>query len=122
MRRALMMVVVVAAAAALLLGLGPASWRNLAAGFLFPWTPPEVVVTARRLTVSPGNITLPRGASLDISIEVQGFEPGDALRAELQEFAKRNMAAYKYPRQIEFVEALPKTPSGKVKRRELRGR
>jgi hypothetical protein len=79
MRRALMMLVVVAAAAALLLGLGPASWRNLAAGFLFPWTPPEVVVTARRLTVSPGNITLPRGASLDISIEVQGFEPGDAL-------------------------------------------
>lgn len=79
MRRALMMLVALAAAGAVLLGLGPASWRNLAAGFLFPWTPPGEVVTARRLMVSPGNITLPRGASLDISIEAQGFEPGDAV-------------------------------------------
>jgi acyl-coenzyme A synthetase/AMP-(fatty) acid ligase len=30
------------------------------------------------------------------------------------------MAAYKYPRQIEFVDELPKTASGKVLRRELR--
>jgi acyl-coenzyme A synthetase/AMP-(fatty) acid ligase len=30
------------------------------------------------------------------------------------------MAAYKCPRKVEFVAALPKTPSGKVKRRELR--
>jgi acyl-coenzyme A synthetase/AMP-(fatty) acid ligase len=50
----------------------------------------------------------------------EGFEPGEALRAELQEFAKRHMAGYKCPRKIEFVTALPKTPSGKVKRRELR--
>jgi acyl-coenzyme A synthetase/AMP-(fatty) acid ligase len=46
--------------------------------------------------------------------------PGDALRADLQAFARRRMAAYKCPRQIEFVAALPKTPSGKVKRKELR--
>jgi acetyl-CoA synthetase len=44
------------------------------------------------------------------------------LAAEIQEFAKRAMAGYKYPRKIEFVAALPKTPSGKVKRRELRER
>jgi benzoate-CoA ligase family protein len=50
----------------------------------------------------------------------QGHAPGDALRAEIQEFARQNMAAYKYPRKIEFVGALPKTPSGKIKRRELR--
>jgi acetyl-CoA synthetase len=42
------------------------------------------------------------------------------LAAEIQEFAKREMAGYKYPRKIEFVAALPKTMSGKVKRRELR--
>ena len=51
-----------------------------------------------------------------------GAEPGDTLRHTLQEFARERMAAYKYPRKIEFVEALPKTPSGKVKRKELRER
>ena len=33
---------------------------------------------------------------------------------------KRTIAPYKYPRRIEFVTALPKTTSGKIKRRELR--
>lgn len=46
--------------------------------------------------------------------------PSDELRAQIQEFAKQNMAGYKYPRHVEFVAALPKTPSGKVKRKELR--
>lgn len=49
-----------------------------------------------------------------------GVEPSESLRAEIQEFAKEQMAGYKYPRQVEFVTALPKTTSGKVKRRELR--
>jgi acyl-coenzyme A synthetase/AMP-(fatty) acid ligase len=48
--------------------------------------------------------------------------PGDGLAADIQEFAKRHMAGYKYPRKIEFVEALPKTASGKIKRKELRER
>jgi acetyl-CoA synthetase len=51
-----------------------------------------------------------------------GTEPSEPLRAEIQEFARQQMAAYKYPRKLEFVEALPKTPSGKVKRKELRER
>jgi acyl-coenzyme A synthetase/AMP-(fatty) acid ligase len=51
-----------------------------------------------------------------------GTAPGEALRRELQEFARARMAGYKYPRKIEFVEALPKTPSGKIKRKELRQR
>jgi acyl-coenzyme A synthetase/AMP-(fatty) acid ligase len=42
------------------------------------------------------------------------------LKIEIQEFAKENMAGYKYPRKIEFVDGLPKTTSGKIKRRELR--
>jgi acyl-coenzyme A synthetase/AMP-(fatty) acid ligase len=45
---------------------------------------------------------------------------GDELRAQLQTFARRQMAGYKCPRKIEFVAALPKTASGKVKRKELR--
>jgi acyl-coenzyme A synthetase/AMP-(fatty) acid ligase len=45
---------------------------------------------------------------------------GDELRADVQAFVRRRMAGYKCPRKIEFVAALPKTTSGKVKRRELR--
>jgi acetyl-CoA synthetase len=51
-----------------------------------------------------------------------GYEPGETLQREIQEFAKRNMAGYKYPRKLEFVTALPKTTSGKIKRKELRQR
>jgi acetyl-CoA synthetase len=46
----------------------------------------------------------------------------EELKNQIQDFAKANMAGYKYPRKIEFVEALPKTPSGKIKRKELRQR
>src|SRR5439155_21629975 len=48
------------------------------------------------------------------------FEATDMLKCQIQEYAKRQMAAYKHPRKIEFIESLPKTTSGKVKRRELR--
>jgi acyl-coenzyme A synthetase/AMP-(fatty) acid ligase len=47
-------------------------------------------------------------------------DPSDALIAELQSHAKATIAPYKYPREIDFVEALPKTPTGKLRRSELR--
>ena len=50
-----------------------------------------------------------------------GFEPSDELAVELQNHVKRTTAPYKYPREIEFVEDLPKTISGKIQRNELRG-
>jgi acyl-coenzyme A synthetase/AMP-(fatty) acid ligase len=46
----------------------------------------------------------------------------DALAVELQEHVKRITAPYKYPREIEFVDDLPKTVSGKIRRVELRQR
>jgi len=49
-----------------------------------------------------------------------GYEPSDALIAELQQHCKRVTAPYKYPREIEFVAELPKTRSGKIRRVELR--
>lgn len=52
----------------------------------------------------------------------RGFEPSDALVKELQEHVKNVTAPYKYPRKIEFVEGLPKTVSGKIRRVELRAR
>ena len=49
-----------------------------------------------------------------------GHAPGDELARALQEHVKRVTAPYKYPRAIEFVAALPKTVSGKIRRVELR--
>ncbi len=49
-----------------------------------------------------------------------GTERSDALATELQEHVKRITAPYKYPREIEFVDDLPKTVSGKIRRVELR--
>jgi acyl-coenzyme A synthetase/AMP-(fatty) acid ligase len=51
---------------------------------------------------------------------VPGFEPSDDLAKEIQEFVKQQTAPYKYPRAIEFRDALPKTISGKIRRVELR--
>jgi 2-aminobenzoate-CoA ligase len=47
--------------------------------------------------------------------------PSDAPVAELQAHAKAQIAPYKYPREIEFVDTLPKTATGKLRRSELRG-
>jgi 2-aminobenzoate-CoA ligase len=47
-------------------------------------------------------------------------EPSERLVSELQSHAKAQIAPYKYPREIEFVEALPKTATGKLRRSELR--
>ena len=49
-----------------------------------------------------------------------GFSPSDELIKELQNHVKRVTAPYKYPRIIEFVDELPKTISGKIKRAEIR--
>ena len=50
-----------------------------------------------------------------------GHAPGPALAEELQEHVKAETAPYKYPRIVDFAAELPKTPSGKIKRAELRG-
>ena len=47
-------------------------------------------------------------------------QAGEALIKELQDYVKRITAPYKYPRIIEFVEELPKTISGKIRRVEIR--
>jgi 2-aminobenzoate-CoA ligase len=50
----------------------------------------------------------------------EGTPASQGKAAELQEFAKRSIAPYKYPRVIEFVAELPKTISGKTQRYRLR--
>jgi 2-aminobenzoate-CoA ligase len=54
-------------------------------------------------------------------VPVPGRAPGEALARELQDHVKAAIAPYKYPREVEFVEALPKTATGKLQRFALRG-
>ncbi len=51
-----------------------------------------------------------------------GHDASDTLKLELQQHVKAVTAPYKYPRKLEFVEELPKTVSGKIRRIELRER
>ncbi len=48
--------------------------------------------------------------------------PTKELKEEIQQFVKSNLSKHEYPREIEFLDELPKTPDGKIKRKELRER
>ena len=50
----------------------------------------------------------------------KGYEPTEELKKELQNYVKKQTAPYKYPRVIEFVDELPKTISGKIRRGQIR--
>ena len=64
-----------------------------------------------------------RGMVVEAFVVLRDGVPGDAAKvAELQDFAKKSIAPYKYPRIIEFTDALPKTISGKTQRYRLRER
>ena len=64
-----------------------------------------------------------RGQKVKAFVVLAGFaEPSDELVQKLKDFVKETIAPYKYPREIEFVEALPKTATGKLRRVELRNR
>jgi acetyl-CoA synthetase len=45
--------------------------------------------------------------------------PGEGLADDIREFARSELSKHEYPREVEFVDDLPKTSSGKIKRREL---
>jgi len=47
-------------------------------------------------------------------------QPSESLKQEIQQFVKKRLAKHNYPREIEFVDELPKTPSGKIIRKVLR--
>jgi len=51
-----------------------------------------------------------------------GFVPSDQLASDIRDFVKERLSAHEYPREIEFVDALPMTTTGKIIRRELRAR
>ncbi len=62
-----------------------------------------------------------RGQIIKATITLaKGYVPSDGLAREIQEHVKTVTAPYKYPRIVEFVEALPKTISGKIRRVQIR--
>jgi 2-aminobenzoate-CoA ligase len=64
-----------------------------------------------------------RGTVVKACVVLVPGKTGDiALVKELQDFVKQRIAPYKYPRVIEFLEALPKTATGKLQRKALRSR
>ena len=63
-----------------------------------------------------------RGAAVKASIVLApGVAPTEELKSELRQQLKQATAAYKVPRVIDFVDMLPKTISGKVRRAAIRG-
>ena len=52
----------------------------------------------------------------------EGHVASGELASELQEYVRNATAPYKYPREIEFLEEIPKTISGKIRRNKLRER
>jgi 2-aminobenzoate-CoA ligase len=64
-----------------------------------------------------------RGAIVQAHVVlVDGVTGDDALVKELQDHVKNTIAPYKYPRDIKFIDALPKTATGKIQRFALRGK
>ena len=79
---------------------------------------PAVVECAVTATPDPKGI---RGNVVKATIVLaQGYTPSDELTRELQNHVKRTTAPYKYPRVVEYVDELPKTVGGKIKRKLIR--
>jgi acetyl-CoA synthetase len=70
-----------------------------------------------------GSPDLIRGVIVKAFIVLKpGYSPSETLIKEIQNHVRKTTAPYKYPRAVEFVDELPKTLSGKIKRNELRQR
>ena len=79
-------------------------------------THPAVVESA--ITGAPDPI---RGQVVKATVVLaEGYTPSPELTKELQDHVKRETAPYKYPRVIEYVDELPKTLGGKIKRAQIR--
>ena len=77
---------------------------------------PAVLETA--ITAVPDEL---RGQVVKATIVLaKGYTASDKLKKELQDHVKHTTAPYKYPRIVEFVDELPKTISGKIRRVQIR--
>jgi acetyl-CoA synthetase len=84
----------------------------------------ESVVDSHKAVLESAMIPSPdlmRGEIVKVFVVLKaGYESSEELVKDIQQYVKKMTAPYKYPRAIEFVKELPKTISGKIKRKELR--
>jgi acetyl-CoA synthetase len=84
----------------------------------------ESVVDSHKAVLESAMIPSPdimRGEIVKVFVVLkEDYEPSEELVVDIQQYVKKVTAPYKYPRAIEFVKELPKTISGKIKRKELR--
>jgi 2-aminobenzoate-CoA ligase len=91
-------------------------------------SPPELesVINEHQAVKESATVPKPdelRGAIVKAYVVLQPGNTGSPeLVKDIQDFVKRELAPYKYPREIEFVDALPRTDTGKVQRYVLRER
>ncbi len=52
----------------------------------------------------------------------EGYAPSEDLKKDIQNFVRERLSKHEYPRELEFIDALPKTPDGKIKRKFLKER
>jgi len=92
----------------------------------FPIAPAEVeaLMLEHPAVRDCGVVGRPDGSSGEIPVAFvvvrEGFAVGTALEAELGRFVADRLSHYKQPREVRFIKTLPRTPSGKILRRELR--
>jgi acyl-coenzyme A synthetase/AMP-(fatty) acid ligase len=92
----------------------------------FPVAPAEVeaVLLEHPAVRDCGVVAKPDAAAGEIPCAFivlrEGYGSSEALDQELRNFVAERLARHKQPREIHFVEAVPRTPSGKILRRELR--
>jgi 2-aminobenzoate-CoA ligase len=96
----------------------------ISAGYNIAGPEVEAALLAHPAVAECGVVGLPdeeRGQAVTAFVVAkEGFTPDDALARELQEFVKRTIAPYKYPRRVLFRSALPRTETGKLQRFKLR--
>ena len=79
----------------------------------------EVVLEAALIGITDGDGLTKSKAFVVLK---QGVEASDGLAVEIKRFVKERLAPHKYPRRIDFIIELPKTPTGKIQRFKLRDR
>ena len=50
----------------------------------------------------------------------EGYQPSDGLKKEIQTFVKTHLSMHEYPKEVEFIDEIPETPDGKLKRKDLK--
>ena len=84
----------------------------------------EIALLAHQAVVECAVVGVPdaqRGSLVKAFVVLQqGIFGDETLVKQLQDFVKKSIAPYKYPRVLEFVDSLPKTETGKIQRFKLR--